>query len=613
MRTLSRPLSASLAFLFLTSPLAHSQSSPQGTQNEPALDSVVVTATRIPTRVNELISDFTVIDREQLDKGGATLREALRSVPGMEITQTGSQGNALSVFIRGTNSDHVLVLIDGVRMGSATLGTTAFENIPLEQIERIEILRGPASSLYGSSALGGVIQIFTRSGRGNPGMNFSAGYGSYNTTRFSAGTGYENDGLRYAFQVGATDTDGITAIRNPSSTSFNPDADGYRNVNVSGQIAKEFGPGQELGLKMLYSDGLSRFDSVPRINDFRTYSTLSSTSLYGRIRIGERWSTQLSLGTSTDDSTSYTSANVQSVFRTVQDQMVWQNDVSLPVGTLMVALENLQQRVNSTTAFPITSREVDTLALAYQASLGRHHLQLSGRKDWYDQFGNKNTGYAGYGFDISPAFRVTAGTGTAFKAPSFNQLFFPGFGNPNLLPESARNHEVGLKYNGRQVRIGVVHFRNRVNNLIVNVGTPLLRPQNVGQARISGTTLTATAQAFDTEFSAALNYQDPRDASNNLLLSRRAKRFMNLSATRPAFGGKLGVEVFASGARFNDTPNLQNMGGYTLLNAYFDKPINREWTGFVRADNIGNRTYESVRDFNVPGRSLFFGVRYQER
>lgn len=158
----------------------------------------------------------------------------------------------------------------------------------------------------------------------------------------------------------------------------------------------------------------------------------------------------------------------------------------------------------------------------------------------------------------------------------------------------------------------MVHFRNRVSNLIVNAGTPL-RPENVGQARLSGTMVTATAQAFDTEFSAALNYQDPRDATNNLLLARRAKRFMNLSATRPAFGGKLGVELFASGARFNDTANLENMGGYTLVNAYFDKPINREWTAFLRADNLGNRIYESVRDFNVPGRSLFFGVRYQER
>lgn len=605
MRVFFLPLPVILAVLFLTSPSAHSQ----GTPSDPA---VVVTATRTSTRINELTSDVTVIDREQLDTGGATLREVMRSVPGMEITQTGSQGNALSMFIRGTNSDHVLVLIDGVPMGSATLGTTAFENIPLEQIERIEILRGPASSLYGSSALGGVIQIFTRSGQGDPGVNFSAGYGSYNTVRLSAGTGHEKDGLRYAFQVGTTNTDGINAIRNPRSTSFNADADGYRNVNLSGQIAKSFGPGQELGFKMLYSDGLSHFDSTPSINDFRTYSTLSSTSLYGRTRIGEKWGTRLSFGTSTDDSTSYTSATVQAVFRTVQNQIAWQNDISLPVGTLIVALETLRQRIHSTTNFPVTGRDVNTLAVAYQASVGRHHLQLSGRKDWYDQFGNRNTGYAGYGFDISPAFRVTAGAGTAFKAPSFNQLYFPGFGNPNLLPESARNNEVGLQYNGQLLRIGVVHFRNRVTNLIVNAGTPL-RPQNIGQAKISGTTVTASAQAFDTEFSAALNHQDPRDATNNRLLARRAEEFMNLNAVHPAFGGRLGLEVFATGPRFNDTANLQRMGGYTLLNAYFDRRINPQWTTFVRVDNLDNKVYESVRDFNVPGRSLFAGVRYQEK
>lgn len=612
MRVLSRPLLVTIAALSLNSPFVFSQNTSQRTQIESALDAVIVTATRTPTRVNELTSDITIIDREQLDKGGATLREVMRAVPGIEITQSGGPGTTMGVFIRGTNSDHVLVLIDGVRMGSATLGTTAFENIPLDQIERIEILRGPASSLYGSSAIGGVIQIFTRSGRGNPGKNFSIGYGSYGTTSLSAGTGYENDGLRYALQVGATNTNGITAIRNPRSTSFNPDADGYRNVNLSGQFAKLLGPGQELGLKMFYSDGVTHFDSSPAANDYRIYSTLSSTSLFGRTRIGEKWGSQLTIGTSTDDSTSYTSANSQSVFRTAQDQMVWQNDIALPVGALMVSMETLQQRINGTTIFPVTSRNVNTLALGYQASADKHHFQLSARKDRYDLFGIKNTGYAGYGFDISREFRVTAGTGTAFKAPTFNQLYFPAFGNPNLLPESARNNEVGLQYKGRQVQIGVVRFRNRVTNLIVNAGTPL-RPQNVGEARISGTTVTATTQVFEAEVSATLNYQDPRDATNNLVLPRRAKRFTNLNATRAAFGGKLGVELFSSGARFNDAANLQNMGGYTLVNAYYDKPINMEWTAFVRADNLGNRLYESVRDFNVPGRSLFVGVRYQER
>lgn len=601
-------LAASISLIFLMTLSARAQ---QGGAAETVLDAVVVTATRTPTRVNELTTDVTIIDREQIEGSGPTLREVLRQVPGIEVTQNGGPGTAMSVFMRGANSDHTLVIVDGLRLGSATLGTTAFENIPLDTIERIEVLRGPASSLYGSSAIGGVIQIFTRSGAGNPGWNLNAGAGSYGTKKFSIGKGYEKDGWRYSFQLGGSESDGITAIRDSRSRSFNPDADGYRNSNFVGNVAKTFGRGREVGLRTIYSDGRNQFDSVPAVNDFRTYSTLNGTSLYGRSPIGARWSTQLTLGKSTDDSTSYTSANNQSVIRTVQDQAIWQNDVKLPVGSLMLSLESLKQRINGTTAFPVTTRDIRTYAAAYQGSVGPHSFQVSGRQDRYDQYGTKNTGYAGYGFNFNREFRATIGTGSAFKAPTFNQLYFPAFGNPTLLPESARNDEVGLQYNGNAVQVGVVHFRNRVTNLIINAGTPL-RPRNVGEAKLSGTTVTASTRIYDTELSGNVNFQDPRDATNGLLLPRRAKRFATLTASRSAFGGKAGMEVFTSGPRFNDAANLVNMGGYTLLNAYYDRPIDKQWTMFARLDNLGNRLYETVQFFNVPGRSLFLGVRYQE-
>ena len=602
----SRWLSSAFAFFVLLS-----SASTVNAQADSRGDAVVVTATRTPTRADELTSDVTVIDREQLDRAGATLREVMRTVPGVEMSQAGGEGSVMSLFIRGANSDHVLVLVDGVRLGSASLGTTAFENLPLSQIERIEVLRGPASSLYGSGAIGGVVQIFTRSGRGNPGFNFSAGYGSYDTYRLSAGVGREKDGLRYAIQAGGTYTSGINALRNASNTSFNPDADGYRNANVTGQLARDLGPGREVGLRLLYSEGRTQFDSIPAVNDFRTYSNLNAFSLYGRTRIGERISSQLTVGTSSDDSTSYVSATSQSSIRTVQDQLTWQNDVTLPVGRLLASLETVQQRLSGTTSFAVTHRDIDSLVLGYQAALGRHHLQLSGRDDRYDQFGNKNSHYAGYGFDLAPAIRLTAGTGTAFKAPSFNQLYFPAFGNPNLLPETARSDEIGLRYSGRAVQVNVVHFRNRIANLIVNAGAPL-RPLNVGQASITGTTLSATSRILDTDISASVSDQDPRDQATGLLLPRRAERFGNLSAARALFGGKAGVEVYATEARYEDTANLRRMGGYALLNAFFEKPIQRNWSAYLRLDNLGDRVYETVRDFNVPGRSVFIGVRYQE-
>ena len=602
----------------LYSPLSHAQEKAQDKPLAQELladaDAVTVTATRIPTRASELTADITVVGREQLDKGASTLKDVMRAVPGVEVLQSGGPGTSMTLNIRGTNTDHVLVLIDGVRMESATLGTTTLQNIPVDAIERIEILRGPASSLYGSSALGGVVQIFTRSGRGNPGKNFSATYGSYNTAQFTAGIGHEEDGFRYALQVGATDTDGFNATKNPRAASFRFDADGFRNTNVSGQVARTFRPGQEIGLRLYLSDGITRFDSTPVANDFRSYSTLSSGSIYGQTNITDRWKTRLTAATTMDDSTSYTSPTISSVFRTVNDQVSWQNDVKLPLGSAMVALESVKQRINGTTAFPVTQRTIHGFGLAYQASVGTHQFQLSARSDRYDQFGTKNTGYGGYGFDIGNGWRITAGTGTAFKAPTFNQLYSPiaGFGNPNVKPEFARNSEFGLKFDSGRMQVGLVYFQNIVQNLIVNTGFPL-QPQNIGRARLTGTTVTASTQVMDTDIAANLNWQDPRDATNNLLLPRRARQFMNITASRAMFGGKGGIEFQQSGARYSDAANLVRMGGYGLLNAYFEKPIDREWVMFARADNLGGKTYELIRDFAVPGRSVFFGVRYQER
>ena len=572
-----------------------------------ASDAVVVTATRTPTRVSELTSDITVIERDQLERAG-TLMQALRMEPGIEVTQQGGPGTVSSIFLRGTNSDHILVLVDGVRLGSASLGTTAFEHIPVDQIERIEVLRGTASSLYGSAALGGVIQIFTRSGAGSPGVNASASYGSYGTTTLSAGTGYEKDGLRVSVQAGSINTSGINAIANPGNTSFNLDTDPYRNLNVTAKIAKRLGTDGEVGFNTFYSDGVARFDSIPNTFDHRNHVELSSHTAYLRTRVTDLWRTQFTAGASTDDSTSI-SSTTPSITRTVQNQWSWQNDIALPVGSLMMAIENVEQRLTATTAYPVTRRSIDSLVAGYQAGIGAHRIQLSSRQDRYDQLGNHNSGSVGYGYELTPELRFTASSGTAFKAPSFNQLYFPNFGNPNLAPESASNSEFGLRYEPKNWKLSVVRFENRIKDLIVNAGSPL-RPVNVGQARIKGTTFSASTEIAGTWLSGNLNIQDPKDATNGLLLPRRAKHFGTISATRPALGGNLGVEVYAAGARYSDTANLQRLGGYTLFGAFYETPLGRGLTGFARADNLADKRYQMVQDFNVPGRTVFVGVRY---
>lgn len=576
-------------------------------------EAVVITATRVPTRFSELVNDVTVVTREELNRAGqSSLANVLQTVPGVEITQAGGFGGTAQIFVRGANPGQTLFLVDGMRVGSASTGLTPIENLPLEQIERIEIVRGPASSLYGSDAIGGVIQIFTRDGRGNPGTSAFVGVASYNTAHVGAGHGFERDGIRFNFQAGAISTNGITAVRNPASTSFNPDSDGYMNANASLQFAKRLDVGHEIGIHAFHSQGEKHFDATPRTFDHRLTESLSSLAAFARNQFTQHWRSNLVIGTSIDDLTSIQSATTQDVFKTRQDQVTWQNDFSTPLGLLIGSLEYLGEHVSGATAFPIKNRSVTSVLAAYQAAIGAHQIQASLRRDDNSQFGSHDSWQLGYGYRFTSQFRVWANAGTAYKAPTFNQLYFPGFGNPNLRPEQSRGAEIGAQYVPAPMQYSAVYYRSKIDDLIVNSGIPL-RPFNIDKAEIQGLTLSASGQLHNASLSASLDLQEPEDGVTHKRLPRRAQRHASLAVTVPAFGGRATAELLASSERFNDPANLQRMGGYGVINLAYEYVAGRQWKLFARINNAGDKRYELVRDFNVPGRTLFIGARFEER
>ncbi len=577
-------------------------------------DAVVVTATRTPRLATELLNDTSVIGEEEITRSGqSTLADLLRTVPGVDMANNGGPGKATSVFLRGANSAHTLVLIDGMRIGSATAGNAALEHIPLNQVERIEILRGPASSLYGADALGGVIQIFTKSPQGAPRPSFEVGAGSYGTASANARWSGEANGTLFNAQAGYYETSGIGAIRNPANSSFNPDADGYRNTNFTGRIARRFGADHELGANVFYSDGLSHYDgSFPSRNfDFRLAQTLSSQQLYSRNRFAPNWQSMLRFGESEDNSTNITSSTSRSVFTTRQTQLSWQNDVALGDHVLIAGIERLAQRVGGDTSYPVTERVINSALAGFQGRFGDHRLQLNVRSDENSQFGNKTTGSAGYGYQLNPRLRASASAGTAFNSPSFNQLYFPGFGVPTLKPEQAFNREASLKFDDGSTRAGVVYYRNRVTDLIVLVGSPISTPMNVGRADLTGTSITFRGGVGNYLVRANVDFEDPRDADTGRMLQRRAKRHLNVSLTR-AFGRWTGgTEVSAASARFDDTANARRMGGYGIVNAILDYAIDANWSALARFNNVFDKRYELARDFGVPGANVFVALRYQ--
>jgi vitamin B12 transporter len=598
----------------LAAPFAFSLSASEAqvAPKQMTIDPVFVTAARSPQPLAELIADVTVIGAEDIARAGAqSLAELLARVPGVEIAINGGPGATSSVFLRGANRGHTLVLIDGLRVGSSTDGATAFEAIPLDQIDHIEILRGPASSLYGADAIGGVIQIFTRKSDGALSANASAGYGTYRTGLVSAGLSGGGGPWRFALQAGGRKSEGFNAIGNPANFSYNPDRDGYRDDSASGSAAFRFAEEHELSAQFFRSRQNAQFDAGPGYDD-RTITTLASYSVASRNRLTSFWTSRLEAGEGEADSLSQTGFG-PSRFKTRQRQYAWQNDFTLPRGMLSVALERREERVDSDANFPVSARNTNAAAGVWQWRDGPQAVQANLRRDESSQFGGRTTGGLAYGYAFGGGFRASASYGTAFKAPTFNDLYFPGFSNPDLQPETARNAEAALRYATRGLAAGIVAYRNRVRDLIVFQCDASFNcaPHNVANATLQGVTLELEARVVDLVIRGSADFQRPEDDSSENLLPRRARRHASVTVAQSWNALRVDAELIGSSARFDDAANARRMGGYAIVNLTADYALGGGWTLFARLNNAFDKRYELAADYNTAGTNVFAGFRYR--
>lgn len=581
-------------------------------------DETVVTASRIPQAQRSVIADTTVITTEEIQRAGAqSIIELLQAQPGVEINSNGGPGKVSGIFLRGTNTDHVVVLIDGMRVNSATLGTTAFENIPLAQIDKIEILRGPASSLYGADAIGGVIQIFTRKGEGAPKFYAGAGYGSYNTKTAEAGVGGSVGNTSFALNIFSLDTNSFSAYRT-RDPRFRDD-DGYRNLAFSGSLSHKIAPGHEVGIQLYQSEGHSNFDSRFNATNFSDNANLEQLSYaaYSKNQLTSRWLSTLKAGEGIDESESFLEFG-RSYFKTKQRQYSWQNDIALPLGTLTLLYDKLEQRVESTAGFPTDNRDNEAYMGGYVADFGNHSVQANYRSDHNTQFGTNDTGNLGYGYRFNPHWRATASYGTAFKAPSFNDLYFPFFGNPQLKPEKSRNVEASLRYEDTSRNLSLTVYENKIRDLIA-VDLVLFQPFNVNDARIQGLTLAGSQRWNSWQLRGNIDVQSPRDDNTDALLVRRANRHASFNLSRGWGNWRFGGEMIASSMRYNDAQNTQRLAGYATFNLVADYKINQEWKVHARVNNLLDKDYALAYDgdpsaggfvYNTAGANFFVNVRY---
>ena len=605
--TLSRMSSAfSFALLAPFVPIPSANAQPA------TLDPVVITATRISQPVSTLLSDVRIIDRDDIANAGSlSLVELLQAHGGVEIAANGGPGQIGAVFIRGANANHVVVLIDGVRINSATSGTNAFEHIPLARIERIEVVRAPASSLYGADAIGGVIQIFTRD-RGNR-VSASAGGGTWSAQRYDAGIAREWGATRFSIGGGYEQSRAFSATNEANVFSFDPDNDPYRNRNATASLAHGLAPGHELSARAFVSDGTTHFDAGAGTDDVNR-QRLSSYSLESRNRFRDGWTSLLRVARGTDDID--TTGGFPSSFRTEQNQAPWQNDFRVPGGTLVAGLEYRRERVESTTEYSETSRTIRAVFAGYSGAFGAHLLQGSVRRDDNSQFGDRSTGNIGYGYRITPAWRVSASTGTAFKAPSFNDLYFvsPFFsGNPDLKSERSTSREAAIRHDerGGRYRGSLTVFENRIRDLIA-VDPTFTTVVNVNEARIRGATLALEADMGNHRVKAEVTQADPIDVATGNLLVRRAKTFGSMSLNSVAGPWRWGGELIGSAERFDSVTNAPSsrLPGYMLVNLRAAYSITPQWNVSARWNNVLDKKYDLVRGYNTPGSNVFVVLEY---
>jgi len=641
------PLTAtclSAALFSLSSP--SSAQSPIETQ---ALSPVVITATRQEMRASEVLADVTVIEREEIERAGQdTLIDLLARQQGVQVTQSGGAGTASSIYLRGANYNQTKVLIDGIDMNTLDGSGSLLRFLPLTDIERIEILRGPASSLYGANTIGGVIQIITRRPQQGLQGDVFAGYGSHDTRRVNASVSGGNEQWRFRVEGNHFETDGISARKD--GINKDGDRDGYRNTG--GAVSASFLParGHEIGLSYRSNRGVAHYDGGPtwpnrtpadKNYDYREYFTIAQWRLFSKNRITDFWESEIVYGEAEDKRDDYNTWNVptggMTRTKTKNQQWTWQNNVDLPLGRALFAIEQLKQktgpRIDPDAWTPVLYdrnpqfRNTSFLG-GWTANLDNHRWQVNARRDRHSQFGGKTTFGASYGYQLSDAISAHVGYGTSFRAPSIVDLYRPGWGgNPDLKPEEGKNAEVGLTWEQGGHLTSVTYYHNRVTNLIAYMcdASWNCKNENVNKALLEGISLGYRGSFGAWRISAAYDWlnaqnrsKDPADGVGYERLGRRAR-------DKATFGvnyvdGKLdvGLEQVIVGRRYDgnykkNAAQKEELGGYGLTNLTASYAISQGLTLEARVNNLFDKKYETARYYNSDGANLFIGLRYALR
>lgn len=580
------------------------------------LPPVVVTAARIEQLQTDALPHTTVITASDIKNSQAVdVMTLLRREAGLQLTQTGGLGGASGMFMRGAATRQTLVLVDGVPMTKQdATGTVSIEHLMLDQIDHIEIVRGNVSSIYGSGAVGGVIQIFTKAGSGTGGTQVTAELGSNSFRRIAASTGGQSEGLRYSLAVSDTATASFSAVNPLQSSTANSDRDGYSNLSANGLVAAKWAAGQEVGLRFMNTSAKFDFDfltgSLP--TDIHKGSTdVNSLTFFSNNRFTENWNSRISISDMSDiNSNRYISSSTDiDRYKSRVKSVEWNNKfVTSNNSRLTVGANHQWQSINSDGFGTVEnfSRKANSLFAGFDALLKeKHQLQLNVRHDATEKNDSADTGYLGYGYKVNDKFKFIGSAATGFSAPPLGYLYGQ-FGNPNLKPEYTRTFEAGFQYYDDSSLIRTTLFQSRITNQIeFNAGF-----NNVREAVNEGIEVSASQEIMGWSTRSSLTVQDPRDADTGERLRRRAALLGSLSASRIFGNFRFGGDLAYTGSR-PDGVNI-NLRPYWLAGITARYQVNKSYSLFGRIDNVLNENYQTAFGFNQPSRGLFVGLNWQQ-
>ena len=575
---------------------------------------VVTSAARSQQVVTDALNSTTVITRADIESATVSdVASLLRQQVGISIRQNGTQGSVTGIAIRGGEPRHTLVLIDGVPLSSLSSGSAAIEQIPLSMIDRIEVVRGNVSALYGSQATGGLVQIFTRKPTNGSQADIRLAIGDKGQKQASVQMSTGNDKVQLTAGIAHEQ---VKAVSAQNSAYVNPDKDGYRNN--SGNVSVRFTPNErnEFGARFFQSNGRYEYDSAYNSKTAIQYNKtkVEQLSAYSNNQLTDQWSSQFKVSEMTDRSyavdTPPSWGTGTSLYQTKTQDVSWQNQLTTHYGTGIAGVSYTKQKLTSDTEYDKTQRTTKSAWLGYNLDQNRHHLQLNGRLDDVSDVGHYTTGAINYGFDLTQAWRVFAGYSNGFTAPSFNYLYYPYSGNAKLKAEKATYAQAGVQYAQKNYGARVTYFETHYRDKIVSSAATYWIPYNVDRAKAQGVEVHGWYKNdAGWNVDAGLTYQDVKDSTTGAWLVRQPRVLANLSV------GKTWKQWQAQAdwqvqSHMKDS-STKNVAGFGVLNMSVFYSPRKDLKFGLTVGNVFDRKYEPLAGYNSMPRNFLLSVNYK--